>query len=57
VPGVGEVRRKILLQSFGDIQKIREASLDELAAVKGIGKDLGEKIIFFFHDGADQAPE
>lgn len=57
VPGVGEVRRKILLQSFGDIQKIREASPDELAAVKGIGKDLGEKIFSFFHDGADQAPE
>jgi len=55
IPGVGEVRKKALLLSFGDLQTIREASVDELVAVKGIGRDLAEKISGFFHDGKGEA--
>ena len=33
IPGVGPARRKSLLKHFGSVDKIREASLDELAAV------------------------
>jgi excinuclease ABC subunit C len=55
IPGVGEVRKKALLLSFGDLQTIREASVDELVAVKGIGRDLAEKISAFFHDGKGEA--
>jgi excinuclease ABC subunit C len=57
VPGVGDIRKKALLKYFGDLQKIKEATIDELAAAKGIGKDLGEKIFAFFHAGTDKAPE
>jgi len=57
IPGVGEVRKKALLRSCGDLQTIREASVDELAAVKGIGRDLGEKIFAFFHGGNSEAAE
>jgi len=57
IPGVGEVRKKALLRSRGDLQTIREASVDELAAVKGIGRDLGEKIFAFFHGGNSEAAE
>ena len=37
VPGLGEVRRKTLLKHFGSLKKLREADLDELALVPGIG--------------------
>jgi excinuclease ABC subunit C len=37
VPGLGEVRRKTLLRHFGSLKKLREAELDDIAAVPGIG--------------------
>ncbi|WP_183100842.1 excinuclease ABC subunit UvrC [Nocardioides pelophilus] len=37
VPGLGEVRRKTLLRHFGSLKKLREAEIDEIAAVPGIG--------------------
>lgn len=37
VPGLGEVRRKTLLKHFGSLKKLREADVDELAQVPGIG--------------------
>jgi len=55
VPGVGNVRKKVLLRAFGDIHKIREATIEELARVEGIGKDIGEKIFAFFHKGGPEA--
>ena len=37
VPGLGEVRRKTLLAHFGSLRKLREASVDDIALVPGIG--------------------
>ena len=37
VPGLGEVRRKTLLKHFGSLKKLREADVDEIALVPGIG--------------------
>ncbi len=37
VPGLGEVRRKTLLRHFGSLKKLREAEVEEIAAVPGIG--------------------
>jgi excinuclease ABC subunit C len=44
IPGIGPVRRKALLASFGKIQKIRNASIEELHAVPGITEDLAHAI-------------
>ncbi len=44
IPGIGPVRRKGLLAQFGDIQAIRDASLEELQAVPGINAGLAESI-------------
>jgi excinuclease ABC subunit C len=35
IPGIGPTRKSALLKRFGSVQKIREASLDELAAAVG----------------------
>jgi len=37
VPGLGEVRRKTLLRHFGSLKKLREAEIDQIALVPGIG--------------------
>jgi excinuclease ABC subunit C len=40
IPGIGPARRKALLTHFGSIEKIQEASLDELQGVEGITSKL-----------------
>ncbi|WP_395657897.1 excinuclease ABC subunit UvrC [Nocardioides sp.] len=44
VPGLGEVRRKTLLKHFGSLKKLREASVDEIALVPGIGPRTADAI-------------
>jgi excinuclease ABC subunit C len=40
VPGIGPTRRKALLNAFGSIEGIRNAAIEELAAVPGITSTL-----------------
>jgi excinuclease ABC subunit C len=44
LPGIGPVKRKVLLKHFGSLDKIREASVVELSAVPGINKALAVNI-------------
>jgi excinuclease ABC subunit C len=44
IPGIGPRRRQKLLKTFGSIQAIREASVEELAAVPGMTRSAAEHI-------------
>jgi excinuclease ABC subunit C len=44
IPGVGPARRKALLQTFGSIEAIRAASLEELDAVPRLPRSVAEAI-------------
>jgi excinuclease ABC subunit C len=44
VPGVGPKRKKLLIQHFGSVKRLRAASIDEIAAVDGIGAALAQTI-------------
>jgi excinuclease ABC subunit C len=44
IPGIGPARRKALLQHFGSIDKIKDATLDDLARVPGINANLAGAI-------------
>lgn len=44
IQGIGEVKKKELLKHFGSVKNIKEASLEELTAVKGITEKLAKKI-------------
>lgn len=40
VPGLGEKRRKDLLKHFGSLKKVRQASIEDLQVVSGVGPKL-----------------
>jgi excinuclease ABC subunit C len=44
IPGIGPTRRKKLIEHFGSIQKIEEASIEELTTVTGITTKLAQII-------------
>ena len=44
IQGIGEVKKKILLKTFGSVEKIKEASIEQLEQVKGINKEIAKKI-------------
>lgn len=47
IPGIGAVRKKALLSEFGSIEKIRRATVEELAAVDGMNTPAAEKVSEF----------
>ena len=49
IPGIGPDRKEKLLKQLGSVKRIREASMEELAAVPGIGKDTAATIHKHFH--------
>lgn len=44
VPGIGPVRKKALLKHFGSVRKMREATVEELAAAPGMTRAAAEKL-------------
>ena len=44
IQGIGKVKKQALLKKFGSVEKIKQASIEELMEVKGINKELAEKI-------------
>ena len=44
IAGIGPGRKKALLKHFGSVRRIREASVDEVAATPGISRDLAERL-------------
>jgi excinuclease ABC subunit C len=49
IPGLGHYRQKQLLATFRSIDYIREASVEQLAQVEGIGLKMAEQIYEYFH--------
>jgi excinuclease ABC subunit C len=44
IPGIGPRRRRALLARFGSLDKIREASVEELATVEGMSRAAAKKL-------------
>jgi excinuclease ABC subunit C len=49
IKGIGQKRRKALLQHFGDINKIKEANVEQLAAVEGMNRAAAQRVYEFFN--------
>ncbi|HEY4304417.1 MAG TPA: helix-hairpin-helix domain-containing protein, partial [Gemmatimonadaceae bacterium] len=45
IPGIGEAKRRQLLQTFGSLQAVRDASIEAIAALPGFGTKTAERIL------------
>ena len=44
IEGIGEAKKLALLKHFGSVEKIKNASIEELMQVKGISEELAERL-------------
>ena len=44
IPGIGPRRKSALLRQFGSVQRVREASVEELIAATGMSRDQATKV-------------
>jgi excinuclease ABC subunit C len=44
VPGVGPKRKQALMRHFGSVKRLREATVDEIAAVSGVPREVAEEV-------------
>jgi excinuclease ABC subunit C len=51
IPGLGPAKRRELLKSFGGLQGVRQASVEDLAKVRGISRPLAERIFETMNPG------
>jgi excinuclease ABC subunit C len=49
IPGIGERREKELLKYFGSVERIKEATVEELAKAPGINPKLAQRLHDYFH--------
>jgi len=45
IPGIGETRKRALLRHFGSVEKIKVATVEELATVAGMTRKAAEEIV------------
>ena len=59
IPGIGEQRKKALLAAFGSIEAIRQADVEQLAAVDGMNRRAAEEVCLYFRrkNGNPDRPE
>ena len=49
IAGIGEKRKINLLKEFGNVDNIKNASVDELAKIKGMNKKTAENVYNYYH--------
>ena len=53
IAGIGQTRRRALLQHFGSAKAVSRAGIEDLQAVAGISAEMAQKIYDYFHDRDD----
>ncbi|MFF7363988.1 excinuclease ABC subunit UvrC [Streptomyces sp. NPDC008125] len=56
VAGLGESRKLALLKHFGSVKKLRQATIDEICEVQGIGRRTAESVAAALATAAPAAP-
>lgn len=51
IEGLGPKRRQLLLKQFGGLQAVSRAGVEDLMAVRGISRELAQRIYDTFHTG------
>lgn len=50
IKGIGPARKKALIQHYKSIEKIKNATIEELSCVSSMNRKAAEKVYEFFHD-------
>ncbi len=53
VPGIGPKKRTLLMNHYGTLRAIQQATLEELYQVPGLGKPAAENVYHYFHEGME----
>lgn len=53
IKGIGEKRKKALLKHFQSLERIKKATVEELAEVEGMNKKVAEELYYHFHKKGD----
>ncbi|WP_032761460.1 excinuclease ABC subunit UvrC [Streptomyces sp. CNS654] len=56
VSGLGETRKQALIKHFGSVKKLRQATIDEICEVPGIGRRTAESVAAALASTAPAAP-
>ncbi|MFF3824058.1 excinuclease ABC subunit UvrC [Streptomyces griseus] len=56
VTGLGETRKQALIKHFGSVKKLRQATIDEICEVPGIGRRTAESVVAALATTAPAAP-
>lgn len=54
IPFIGQTAARTLAQSFGSLEKLSQATLEELLAVQEIGEKMAQSLLRFFQNPASQ---
>ena len=57
IPGIGAKRRTALLRHFGSLQRLKEASVEEIAGTEGINRATAERLHVALHGEKASEPE
>lgn len=57
IDGIGETRRKALMRRFQSVERIREASVEELKETESMNERAAEAVYAFFHKKPETDPE
>ncbi len=55
IKGIGPARRKALMRAFDNIDAMREASVEELAAVEAMSMEAAEAVFAYLHEEAKES--
>ncbi|RPK66434.1 UvrABC system protein C [Streptomyces sp. ADI96-02] len=56
VPGLGDTRKQALIKHFGSVKKLRQATVDDICQVPGIGRRTAESVAAALAAAAPAAP-
>jgi len=56
IPGVGEAKRRQLLEAFGSLQGVRDAAPEAIAALPGFGQKTAERVLESLRKSSPTAP-
>ncbi|MFF8912420.1 excinuclease ABC subunit UvrC [Streptomyces sp. NPDC015032] len=56
VAGLGETRKQALIKHFGSVKKLKQATIDEICEVPGIGRRTAESVVVALTSAAPAAP-